>query len=77
MSAAAFSRPAPFGAISLFRAVAALEGLARGLSARWAEAAVRRDLARLSPHVLADIGLADATLTRLDAAALDRALATR
>jgi uncharacterized protein YjiS (DUF1127 family) len=77
MSAVAFTRPAPFGAIALFRAVTAIESAVKALRASWASAEARRALSRLTPHGLADIGLADATLTRLDLAALDRALATR
>jgi uncharacterized protein YjiS (DUF1127 family) len=77
MSAVEFTRPAPFGAIALFRAVSAVEGLVRSLRVSWAAAAARRELSRLTPHELADIGLADATLTRLDLAAVTRAMAAR
>jgi uncharacterized protein YjiS (DUF1127 family) len=77
MSVAALTRPAPFGAIALFRAVTAVEGVLKALRARWAAAEARRELSRLTPHELADIGLADATLTRMDIAAVTRAMTER
>jgi len=72
MTSTANRSVAPFGAISVFRLVNAVEGVALSLGRAWRAAQTRRALARLSAHELADIGLAGA---ELDAVA--RALAAR
>lgn len=50
-------RPAPFGAITIYRAVSAVEALVAAVR-RWHIARrTERELSRLSNHELADIGL--------------------
>jgi uncharacterized protein YjiS (DUF1127 family) len=57
MAAIETSRPAPFGAITTYRAVNALSN-AFGVLAAWNDARVtRKALSKLSDHELDDIGL--------------------
>lgn len=57
MAAIATSRPAPFGAITTYRAITAFGTLFGGLAA-WNDARVtRKALSKLSDHELDDIGL--------------------
>jgi uncharacterized protein YjiS (DUF1127 family) len=57
MAAYETSRPAPFGAISIFRAIQGVSNLAAKIVA-WNDArATRNALSRLSDHELEDIGL--------------------
>lgn len=59
MAAIETARPAPFGAISIFRLVSFGERIVRSVRA-WAIAErTRAELARLSPEQLRDIGLGD------------------
>lgn len=52
------NRPvAPFGAITVFRLVNAVEALALAAGRAWRAAQTRRALARLSAHQLADVGV--------------------
>ncbi len=57
MAATETTRPAPFGAISIFRAVQAVSGLLAAIST-WNDARVtRKALSKLSDRELDDIGL--------------------
>lgn len=75
MAAIETTRPAPFGAISAFRFVSAVERAVEAFRAYWVAIQTRDQLARLSPRQLADIGLADATYSRLDLDEIARVLA--
>lgn len=66
------SRPAPFGAVSTYRAVALVEN---GIAAFKAWNTARRtasDLAKLSDHQLEDIGLSRSNLNGFSASFIQR-----
>jgi len=60
---------APVGAVSAHRAFSGVSGMARGMSAwvtaRLEAAATARELSRLTPRMLADIGMSDADVARI------------
>lgn len=65
MAATETSRTAPFGAISIFRAVQGVSGLYAAFVA-WNDARVtRKALSRLTDHELDDIGLCRGDIDRL------------
>jgi len=77
MTIAANRSVAPFGAISTFRLVTAVENVALAIGRAWRAGQTRRALERRSAHELADIGLADTAGARADLAAIARTLAAR
>ncbi len=68
---------APFGAISVFRVVSAVEALTLWVGRAWRAAQTRRALSRLSAHELADIGLTDANRSPAELQAIAQAVAAR
>jgi len=54
------TRPAPFGAVTVFRAVSALSTLLEGFGEWNSQRATRKALSKLSVHELNDIGLSPA-----------------
>jgi uncharacterized protein YjiS (DUF1127 family) len=65
MAATETTRPAPFGAITTFRAVTLIERALRALR-NWNDARVtRKELSKLSDRELDDIGLCRADIERL------------
>jgi uncharacterized protein YjiS (DUF1127 family) len=53
------TQTAPFGAITVFRAVSFIEGVVEDVRAARAAARTRRALSRLTPRELSDIGVDD------------------
>lgn len=68
---------APFGAISAFRLVSAVESIALAAGRAWRAAQTRRALERLSAHELADIGLTEVSRSNGGLDAFAQALVAR
>lgn len=59
MAAIETSRVAPFGSVAIFRAVEFVEGVVKAVNAKFVADRTYRELSKLSPAQLRDIGLGE------------------